>query len=55
MRTAKLACGCKYEAGDRERWIEYCAEHKLEVETLHHRALAEHKAQQEAQAKEAAR
>ncbi len=45
MKTQKLACGCKFEVGDRERWIEYCPEHRLEVETLHHRALAEHNAQ----------
>jgi hypothetical protein len=53
VKTARLPCGCRYECGDRERWLELCPEHKAETDAIHARWAEEHRAQQQ-QAKEAA-
>lgn len=49
MKTHKLKCGCRFEVGDRERWVEYCNDHRIDVEILHLRALTEHRSQMAAQ------
>jgi hypothetical protein len=41
MKTAKDECGCRYEVGDRERWIECCQAHEAEWAELHARAAVE--------------
>ena len=49
MKTAKLPCGCRYQVGDIERWLELCPKHKAETDELHQRAAREHAAQRELQ------
>jgi hypothetical protein len=43
VKTAKLPCGCRYELGDRERWIELCPPHAAEADTIHDRWAQEHR------------
>lgn len=47
MKTATLECGCKYEVGDRERWLTLCPEHDKETRETHERWAREHKQQTE--------
>jgi hypothetical protein len=49
MKTARLPCGCRYEVGDRERWIELCPEHKAETDATRARWAAEHRATMQAE------
>lgn len=44
MKTAKAKCGCRYELGDRERWVELCPKHEAEFNEIHTRWAAEHRA-----------
>ncbi len=44
MKTATLKCGCKYEVGDRERWLTLCPEHDKETRETHERWAREHHA-----------
>lgn len=41
MKTATDECGCRYEVGDRERWVECCPVHEAEWQELHGRAQVE--------------
>lgn len=44
MKHIKEKCGCTYEAGERQRWVELCPTHKAETEELHQRAQTEYHA-----------
>lgn len=54
MRTAKLPCGCRYECGDRERWIELCPEHETETRETHERWAREHRESEQRRQQEVA-